>query len=251
MVTKEALRKQIAQLETTTKAAKQKERLATIKQSTSNVQDSISNITIEMIPVKGGTFTQGREVTLDDYHIGKYPVTQELWEAVMGNNPAHFKGNPKNPVEKVSWNDTQAFLKKLNQKTGKNYRLPTEAEWEFAARGGTASKGFTYAGSNDIGEVAWYSKNANNQTQAVGQKQANELGIYDMSGNVWEWCQDWYGDYPSKAEKNPQGAKSGSYRVLRGGSWNNSAEYCRVSYRNYDPPGNRYYNGGFRLAHSQ
>jgi formylglycine-generating enzyme required for sulfatase activity len=145
----------------------------------------------------------------------------------------------------VSWDDTQEFIRKLNLQTGKSYRLPTEAEWEYAARGGNKSKGYTYAGSNVLDEVGWYSEY---KTHPVGQKQANELGIYDMSGNVWEWCGDWYDAYPFTAQTNPKGPLSGSYRVLRGGSWHDPAERCRVSYRNSIYPDFRFYFNGFRLV---
>ena len=172
-------------------------------------------------------------VTLSDYYIGETEVTQELWTAVMGNNPSYYSGYPKRPVEDVTWNDCQEFVKKLNQLTGKNFRLPTEAEWEYAARGGKKSKGYKYSGSNTIDDVAWYTNNSGSKTHDVKTKQANELGIYDMSGNVYEWCQDWYGSYSSSSQTNPTGPSSGSYRVRRGGSWYDTAGYCRVSYR-YD-----------------
>ena len=219
---------------------------------------------IAMVYVSGGTFTMGatseqgsdafnrekpaHSVTLSGYYIGKYEVTQELWEAVMGSNPSRFKGDNL-PVECVSWNDVQEFLRKLNAMTGKRYRLPTEAEWEFAARGGNSSRGYKYSGSNSLGSVAWYDGNSGSRTHAVGTKSPNELGIYDMSGNVWEWCQDWYGSYSSSSQRNPKGPNSGSYRVYRGGSWYFNARYCRVSYRNYFTPD--FWNNlhlGFRLA---
>ena len=200
---------------------------------------------IEMVFVKGGMFTMGatseqgsdadsdetptHSVTLSDFYIGKYEVTQAQWRAVMGNNPSYFKGDNL-PVECVSWNDIQKFIKKLNAQTGKNFRLPTEAEWEYAARGGNQSRGYKYSGSNDRNN-AWYKDNSSSKTHPVGQKQPNELGIYDMSGNVWEWCQDWYGSYSSSSQTNPTGPSSGSYRVLRGGSWYSNARYCRVSSR--------------------
>ena len=219
---------------------------------------------IEMVYVEGGTFTMGatleqdrdayyRElpthiVALDSYYIGKYEVTQRLWKAVMGNNPSAFVGDDL-PVECVSWNDVQEFLSKLNRMTGKKYRLPTEAEWEFAARGGNRSCGYNYSGGNSIGDVAWCAWNSDSKTHAVGTKSPNELGIYDMSGNVLEWCQDWYGSYSSSSQRNPKGPNSGSYRVYRGGSWCDYGWLCRVSYRkSSDHPfygGNRH---GFRLA---
>ena len=151
----------------------------------------------------------------------------------------------------VSWNDTQDFIQKLNQQTGKKFRLPTEAEWEFAAKGGNQSKGYTYSGSNDLEKVAWYGKNSEGKTHEVGGKQANELGLYDMSGNVWEWCQDGYDKsyYENSPETNPKGVESSASRVLRGGSWGfNDASYCRVAFRNGNSPASRYGSYGLRLA---
>lgn len=228
----------------------------------------------EMVLIKGGAFQMGdkhiaapvHSVTLSDFEIGKYPVTQKLWIDIMGKNPSSFKGDDL-PVEQVSWDDCQEFLKKLNQNTGKKYRLPTEAEWEFAARGGAFSKGFQYAGSNDLNEVGWYWENSGDKmlsgewkaelitqnkcrTHRVGQKNANELGLFDMSGNVFEWCADWYDKYPSGAQTNPIGPASGSDRVLRGGSWLHDARYCRVAYRNLNTPVLRNGGIGFRLASS-
>ena len=218
---------------------------------------------IAMVYVSGGTFTMGatseqgsdandwekpaHSVTLSGYYIGKYEVTQELWKAVMGSNPSDFKGDNL-PVENVSWDDVQEFLRKLNAMTGKNYRLPTEAEWEFAARGGNSSRGYKYSGSNSLGSVAWYYDNSGSRTHAVGTKSPNELGIYDMSGNVWEWCQDWKGGYSSSSQRNPKGPNSGSLRVYRGGSWCYDARRCRVSIRDGNSPGLSIYYLGFRLA---
>jgi formylglycine-generating enzyme required for sulfatase activity len=220
---------------------------------------SLNDFGIEMVYVKGGTFQMGsndgesdekpkHSVTLSDFYIGKYEVTQKQWREIMGNNPSNFKNCDNCPVENVSWNDVQEFIKKLNQKTGKNYRLPTEAEWEYAARGGAQSRGYKYAGSNNIGEVAWYGDNSSGKTHSVGGKKPNELGIYDMSGNVWEWCNDWYGNYSAGSQRNPQGSSSGASRVLRGGSWNLSAGDCRVSNRGIDNPDGRILGDGFRLA---
>ena len=226
---------------------------------------TVNGVSFEMIYVKGGTFTMGgtteqfggtydrekpeHSVTLSDYHIGKYEVTQKLWMAVMGNNPSHFKGDNL-PVESVSWNDAQEFIKKLNRLTGQKFRLPTEAEWEYAARGGNKSRGYKYSGGNSIGLVAWYDENSENRTHIVGSNWvSNELGICDMSGNVWEWCQDWYGDYSSGSQTNPMGPSSGTARVLRGGSWSTrAAEDCRVSYRNLSAHDNRFNCYGFRLV---
>ncbi len=233
------------------------------KKLTPAQQVVIDNIIANMVPVEGGTFTMGatpeqdkdvyddekpaHEVTLSDFSIGKYEVTQKEWKTVMGSNPSYFKGDNR-PVECVSWDDCQKFIGKLNSMTGKHFRLLTEAEWEYAARGGNKSKGYKYAGSNNIDAVAWYADNSGNTTHDVGTKQPNELGLYDMSGNVWEWCQDWYSDYSSNSQTNPAGPSLGSNRVIRGGSWYYSAGNCRVSYRNYYSPVYRYFNIGLRLA---
>ena len=227
------------------------------------VKDGIS---IDMVRVEAGTFTMGatsemkdpwddekpaHQVTLtNDYYIGKYEVTQALWQAVMGNNPSNFKGDNL-PVENVSWKDCQKFLSKLNNTTGKSFRLPTEAEWEYAARGGKKSRGYQYSGSNNISDVAWYEDNSGSKTHTVGSKQANELGIYDMSGNVWEWCHDWKGSYSSSSQVNPTGANSGSDRVLRGGSWYNTARLCRSSCRFSSAPDDRNGRLGLRLILSE
>ena len=216
-----------------------------------------------MVYVKGGTFTMGataeqgedagndekpaHSVTLSDFHIGKFEVTQAQWKAVMGSNPSKFTGN-NNPVDYVSWYDVQEFIKKLNAQTGKKFRLPTEAEWEYAARGGNQSKGYKYSGSNSISEVAWYEDNSDGKTHPVGQKKPNELGIYDMSGNVHEWCQDLDGDYSSSSQINPTGPSSGSSHIRRGGSWEYNAWGCRVSYRGDADPGYLDTTIGFRLV---
>ena len=205
---------------------------------------------IDMISVEGGTFLLGKvtPIELSDFNIGKYPVTQAQWREVMGSNPSWFKNCDDCPVEDVSWNDIQDFLKKLNGLTGKTYRLPTEAEWEYAAKGGKLSKGYKYAGSNDLNEVGWYWKNSDGKTHPVGSKAPNELGIYDMSGNVWEWCNDWYGDYPKEAEDNYSGPQTGEYKVLRGGSWNNDDVSCRSAVRLRSYPDLWYDFGGFRVS---
>ena len=229
----------------------------------SNLPPVIQNLIANMVRVEGGTFTMGatpeqgsdayddespaHKVTLFSFSIGKYEVTQEEWEAVMGSNPSSFKG-AKLPVEKVSWNDCQEFIRRLNQMTGKSFRLPTEAEWEFAARGGNRSNHYKYSGSNNLSSVAWYGDNSGSKTHPVGQKSPNELGLYDMSGNVYEWCADWYGDYSSSAQTNPKGPSNASSRVNRGGSWNGYARYCRVSNRSYDTPSISFVNLGLRLA---
>ena len=219
-----------------------------------------NTIGMEFILVKAGTFQMGstsgysdekpvHSVTISkDYYIGKYEVTQKQWVAVMGSNPSNWKGDSL-PVENVSWTTVQEFITKLNEKESTDkYRLPTEAEWEFAARGGNDSKGYTYAGSNTIGDVAWYNGNASSKTHEVGTKALNELGIYDMSGNVCEWCSDWYGSYSSDAVTDPSGASTGSIRVFRGGSWSDYAFYCRVAYRFSYYPGYSYNCIGFRIV---
>ena len=226
---------------------------------------TVNGVSFKMIAVEGGTFSMGatseqgsdaysdefpvHSVTLSSYSIGETEVTQELWEAVMGSNPSYFSGYPQRPVEYVTWNDCQTFITKLNQLTGKNFRLPTEAEWEYAARGGNKSQGYKYSGSNTIDDVAWY--NSSSRTHDVKTKAANELGIYDMSGNVYEWCQDWYGDYSSSLQTDPTGPSSGSYRVNRGGCWDSSARSCRVSYRHYGAPAYYFNFLGMRLCLSQ
>ncbi len=216
-----------------------------------------------MVAVQGGTFTMGataeqgsdahdsekpaHQVTLSSFSIGQTEVTQALWQAVMGSNPSQFTGDLQRPVEYVSWNDCQTFISKLNQMTGKDFRLPTEAEWEYAARGGNRSQGYKYAGSNTLGDVAWYASNRGSTTHPVATKAPNELGLYDMSGNVYEWCQDWSGSYSSNAQTNPIGPATGSSRVHRGGCWDNHARYCRVSSRGSAPSG-AYFDFGLRLA---
>ena len=223
---------------------------------------TVNGVSFNMVQVDGGTFTMGatseqespyndekpaHQVTLSSYMIGETEVTQELWQAVMGSNPSYF-GGAKHPVEMVSWNDCQEFIKKLNQLTGGHFRLSTEAEWEFAARGGNRSKKTQYAGSSNLGSVAWYVGNSGNTTHDVARKSPNELGLYDMSGNVWEWCQDWYGSYSSSAQTNPTGPSSGSNRVRRGGHWGEIPRACRVAERFYNAPSYRSLNLGLRLA---
>lgn len=248
--------------------------ISTASSASSNRTFTVNGVTFEMVYVKGGTFTMGctseqgsecnndekpsHSVTLSDYYIGKFEVTQELWRAVMGDEPIYNggwtdeygKGN-NYPAYRVSWNDIQEFITILNQKTSANFRLPTEAEWEYAARGGNKSNGYKYGGSNKIGNVAWYTDNSGDRTHRVGTKLPNELGIYDMSGNVWEWCQDWYGSYSSGSQTNPPGPSSGSRRVIRSGGWGYYARRCRVSVRNDANPGNRSNCLGFRLASGQ
>ena len=228
--------------------------------STTGVSAELNKLINNMVYVSGGTFIMGGDdssdqmpthsVTLSSYYICKYEVTQALWRAVMGSNPSNFKGNNL-PVENVSWYDCQTFIKRLNSYTGRNFRLPTEAEWEFAARGGNYSRHYKYSGSNYISDVGWYDDNSGNRTHPVGTKQANELGLYDMSGNVWEWCSDWYGSYSFYSQNDPTGPNSGSYRVNRGGGWNFYAWLCRSSIRYYYSPNYTHYDLGLRLVLSQ
>lgn len=225
--------------------------------STTGLSAEIKNLINNMVYVSGGTFIMGGDdssdqmpthsVTLSSYYICKYEVTQALWRAVMGSNPSYFKGDNL-PVEQVSWNDCQTFINRLNSYTGRNFRLPTEAEWEFAARGGNYSRHYKYSGSNYLGDVAWYTDNSGSRTHPVGTKQANELGLYDMTGNVWEWCSDWYGSYSSYSQSNPTGPNSGSDRVLRGGSWSSYARSYRSSNRSYNAPGGSLRIFGLRLV---
>ena len=254
-----------AQLSATLKKEEMQQPVAntTVADGQSRKTFTVGNLSFTMIRVDGGTFQMGatseqgsdawddekpaHQVTLSPYYIGETEVTQELWQAVMGSNPSNFKGMQL-PVEKVSWNDCQEFVRKLNQQTGQNFRLPTEAEWEYAARGGNKSRSYKYSGSNSLGDVAWYDTNSGSKTHEVKTKLANELGLYDMSGNVWEWVQDWKGDYSSSAQTNPKGPSSGSDRVDRGGSWGYNARDCRVSHRIGDSPDLRYLDLGLRLA---
>ena len=224
----------------------------------------VNGVTFNMMCVEGGTFMMGaaeddpdaradekpqHQVTVSDFMIAQTEVTQELWTAVMGNNPSHFSGNNL-PVDAASWNDCQAFIAKLNELTSLHFRLPTEAEWEFAARGGNHSRGYKYAGSDNIDEVAWYDGNSSNTPHEVGTKLPNELGLFDMSGNVWEFCQDWYSNtyYTAEAQTNPTGPTSGTHRVNRGGSWFRSATHCRIPYRDSSRPTVNDYRLGLRLV---
>lgn len=233
---------------------------------------TVNEVSFKMVFVEGGTFTMGataeqgtdagsnesptHEVTLSSFGIGETLVTQELWLAVMGSNPSRLTGNLKRPVDFVSWNDCQEFIVKLNELTGKTFRMPTEAEWEFAARGGVESQGYKYAGSNNVDDVAWHWGNIPSTTagapnfgsQPVATKLPNELGIYDMSGNMLEWCQDWYGNYSSQAQTNPTGQETGFSRILRGGGWAREAACSRVSYRYMWKPVDGFADVGMRLA---
>lgn len=222
---------------------------------------TVNGVTFSMVKVEGGTFTMGgtlsdpdvysdefplHEVTLSTFAMGQTEVTQALWQAVMGSNPSHVSGDNL-PVETVSWDDCQEFIEWLNQLTGKTFRLPTEAEWEFAARGGILSKGYKYAGSSTLADVAWYSANCT-QINAVGTKAPNELGLFDMSGNVYEWCSDWYGNYGALAQTNPTGPETGTERNCRGGSWNSDEWLQHVSFRNAFAASFKISNLGLRLA---
>ena len=223
---------------------------------------TLGEMQFTMVEVVGGSFIMGntedgddtepnerptRKVTLSNYWIGKTEVTQQLWQTVMGNNPSYFKG-PDLPVDNVSWNDCQQFIKRLNERTGQRFRLPTEAEWEYAARGGTRTNHYLYSGGNDATDVGWVWANAKEKTHAVGKRRDNELGIYDMTGNVWEWCQDWYGYYPTTAQHNPKGARAGRYKVNRGGAWCFEKKAARNVARFANKPDGRYKSVGLRLA---
>ena len=219
-----------------------------------------------MVFVEGGVFMMGatpeqdddawelefpaHQVKLSSFYICKYEVTQELWELVMGSNPS--TGTGKNmPVDMVSWDDCQKFIEKLNEMTGVTFRLPTEAEWEFAARGGNKSRHCKYSGDNEVGRVAWYNLNAEDTSHPVGKKAPNELGLYDMSGNVWEWCADWHNFYTEDIQTNPVGDYPSQGRIQRGGCWNQSDGLCRVSFRGVSSPGMRVRDNGLRLAASK
>lgn len=222
-----------------------------------------NNVMFEMVRVEGGTFTMGataeqasdafsdelptHKVTLSPFLIGKYEVSQTLWLAVMGENPSVNTGINL-PVDNVTWNECQTFITKLNELTGKNFRLLTEAEWEYAARGGNKRKGYKYSGSNNLGDVAWYIDNSNNTSHAMGTKAPNELGIYDMTGNVMEWVSDWKGSYSSGAQTNPTGPDSGTYRVNRGGSYGNVERLSRITNRNSIDPNMSSKTMGLRLC---
>lgn len=226
---------------------------------------TVGGVDFNMIYVEGGTFTMraipwrfgeeddrdkpAHKVTVSDYYIGETMVTQALWKAVMGDNPSFFTADDNRPVEYVSLDDvTQKFIPELNRKTGRTFRLPTEAEWEFAARGGNKSKGYKYSGSDDINEVAWYGGNSNGKTHPVKGKKANELGLYDMSGNVDEWCQDWYGEYGSDPQVNPTGPENGKFIVIRGGNLWADEKFCRVACRFFSIPNALNFSQGFRLV---
>lgn len=258
-----------------------------------------SGLSFDLLLIEGGQFRMGssendpdartsekpaHEVQISSFYLGRFPATQELWEAVMGKNPSEFKGE-RRPVEQVSWYDAVVFCNRLSEmdqlqpcyyadagmkqvfgKTGASnwelpnkgevcwdqtadgYRLPTEAEWEYAARGGAQSEGYRYAGSDKLKQVGWYDGNNGEETREVGLLYSNELGLFDMSGNVWEWCWDWYGAYSKEPQDNPTGPDSGSFRVFRGGSWLSRATFARCSDRRNYTLDRRYSGLGFRLA---
>lgn len=226
----------------------------------------IGEMILKMLPVEGGTFTMGHnhadaakyhyesekpahEVELGDYYLGKYEVTQKLWVTVMDENPSKWQYNDSLPVEQVSWNDVQVFIARLSQMTGYRFRLPTEAEWEYAARGGKKSKGYTFPGTNaNLMDYAWFGSNSGNHTHPVGQKLPNELGFYDMGGNVWEWCSDWATEYSPERQINPKGPKEGDNKVARGGCMISPSWGCTVSDRCWYLPDHGYGYYGFRLA---
>ena len=211
----------------------------------------------KFVSIQSGTFAMGstetekdlsgdevqHQVTLTkDFEMMATQVTQKMWAEVMGTNPSYFKGENL-PVESVSWNDCQKFIERLNEKQKKwIYRLPTEAEWEYASSGNP---------TESLGQFAWFYENSESKTHPVGQKLPNQFGLYDMLGNVWEWCQDWYGQYPKESVTDPTGPTSGSFRVFRGGCWGYTAPYLRSAFRSYDGPGVRYYSLGFRLVSTQ
>jgi formylglycine-generating enzyme required for sulfatase activity len=213
----------------------------------------------EMVFVQGGIFQMGsssgelderpiHSITLGSFYIGKFEVTQYQWKAIMGNNPSYFQNCDQCPVESVSWREVQDFIIKLNSLTGKKYRLPTEAEWEYAAKGSKSSNGYLYSGSSNLNSVSWYKENSDIKTHTVGSKLPNEIGIYDMTGNVMEWCSDWYGNYNVSGKSNPLGPINGDFKVLRGGSWRSLPTDCRTSFRQKNDLETRHITGGFRLV---
>lgn len=237
---------------------KKKEKDEVLPSVTKEFLDSIQN---NMVWVTGGKFIMGsaageadekpaHEVVVDGFAMSKYPVTQRQWTVIMGSNPSEFAGCDQCPIDRVSWDDAQAFVSRLNKLSGKYYSLPTEAEWEYAAKGGLDGKGFRFSGSDDIDQVGWYASNSDRRPHEVGEKMPNELGLYDMTGNMWEWCQDWYEKfyYELNEKYSPMGPSSGSGRVRRGGSWFTQAVNCRSSTRNNVKQDYKDDSGTFRLA---
>jgi formylglycine-generating enzyme required for sulfatase activity len=250
------------QTEEATRQAEAQERTTRLKELLPSL---LENLKQQMVTVPGGTFTMGcteeqsscdddekpvRQVQVGSFSIGKYEVTQDLWEAVMGKNPSKFRNCPRCPVEHVGWDETKMFLKKLNALTGERYRLPTDAEWEYAARGGPKSQGSLYVGSDDLDSVAWYDKNSGNKVHRVGQKQPNGLGLYDMSGNVWEWVEDcWNKKYPGPpTDGSAWKSRDCSRHMLRGGAWSSYPRYLRSSNRYRELSSFLRYDVGFRLV---
>lgn len=234
--------------------------LASVAQAQNDLTFKVNGVSFTMKYVQGGTFPMGsnddvpsceasplHSVTVNGFYMCETEVTQALWRAVMGTDPSYFKDDNR-PVETVSWNDCYNFVRELNRMTGRNFRLPTEAEWEYAARGGNRSSGASHAGSFSFDKVAWCSDNSGGLTHPVKTKQANELGLYDMSGNVAEWCSDWYGDYSAYSQLNPQGPSNGEYRVYRGGCWSEFEIFSTVSCRNADRPDTWMNYIGFRFC---
>ena len=240
-----------------------------VQYTDTSVVFTVNGAMFTLIKVEGGTFEMGgtpeqgtedpdeneypvHTVHVSSYYICTTEVTQELWKAVTGDTPSHMKGSMQLPVDGVKWDICQLFISDINKITGNRFglRMPTEAEWEFAARGGNRSHGYKYSGSNDVNEVAWYEENSDGKTHIVGSKKPNELGLYDMSGNLWEWCSDWLGPYPSQEQTDPTGVPEGGHRVMRGGSWTYDESFCRVSRRNYISNVIVAANCGLRLAMS-
>ena len=228
------------------------------------------NIKLEMVKIPTGSFLMGsvdndesayrnekpqHPVNLQEFYLGKYPITQEQYQAIMGNNPSYFENNPKNPVENISWNDAQEFCQKLSEKASKNYRLPSEAEWEYAYRAGTQPRYYFGDNAELLGEYAWYGENSDSKTHPVGQKKPNNWGLYDMSGNVWEWCEDvWHENYQNTPKDGSSWNDNNSqtiFRIFRGGSWRHDPWYCRSAFRFYLTSGDRGSFIGFRVVSPQ
>jgi formylglycine-generating enzyme required for sulfatase activity len=214
---------------------------------------------IEMVTVQGGTFQMGsndetpgekpvHSVTVSSFMMSKTEITQAQWMSIMGSNPSEHKNCDDCPVEQVSWTAVQDFLNKLNEKTSKHYRLPTEAEWEYAALGGIKNKGYKFCGSDNLNDVAWNAENSGGISHQVAKKKPNSLGLYDMSGNVWEWCSDWYGSYSGNPQTDPKGPETGTDHVIRGGRWSGDAANCTASFRFHYAPENRNFGLGFRVV---